>query len=509
MFNPKKIIISTLLIISLALSAQSSKQKPNVIILLADDIGYGDLDWIKDVPTINTPNVQRLANEGISFANAHCTSATCTPSRYGLLTGTYPWRKKDTGVASGDAAMIIKPNQVTIADMFKSQGYVTGAFGKWHLGLGNKKGEQDWNGEISPSLKDIGFDSSFIMSATGDRVPCVYIENGRVVNLDPNDPIEVSYSKNFEGEPTGKNNPEMLRLHPSYGHDMTIVDGISRIGFMKGGHSARWHDEDIADNIIDKAVKFIENNKNQPFFMYLCTNDIHVPRMPNDKFKGKSGMGLRGDAILEFDYTVGKIMQLIDNLNIGDNTIFILTSDNGPVIDDGYKDEAAEKLGNHKPSDIYRGGKYSIFEAGTRVPFIVRWKDGIKKTSISNALFSQIDLFASLADIINAKIPYDAAPDSKNYSNTLLGKNKKGREYLIQEGMNNVLAIQDRKGWKFIEPNNYKPKSNSELGNSKQDQLYNLNEDVNEQNNLGDKNSKILNKLKKQLEKEKELGFLN
>jgi len=305
-----KLALSTISLLPVCLSAQNNPP-PNVVLILADDIGYGDLEWLKNSPTIHTPNVKRMADQSLCFSNAHATSATSTPSRYGLLTGMYPWRKTGTGIAAGDAAMIIKPDQFTMADMFKSEGYATAAVGKWHLGLGNETGKQNWNGEITPGLKELGFDYSFIMAATADRVPCVYIENGKAVNLDPHDPIEVSYITNLEGEPTGKTHPELLRLHPSHGHDMAIVDGISRIGYMKGGKSARWHDEDIADRITSKALEFIQSNKQKPFFLYVGTNDIHVPRMPHDRFKGKSGMGLRGDAILSFDYCVGKIMQTV------------------------------------------------------------------------------------------------------------------------------------------------------------------------------------------------------
>ena len=491
------------------LTAQT--EKPNVIIIMADDIGYGDIEWLRNLETVQTPNVKKLADESIRFSNAHATSATSTPSRYGLLTGMYPWRKEGTGIAAGDASMIIKPEQYTMADMFKSAGYTTAAVGKWHLGLGDKAGHQNWNSEITPALKDIGFDYSFIMAATADRVPCVFIENGKAVNLNPSDPIQVSYTQNFEGEPTGKDNPELLRLHPSHGHDMTIVDGISRIGFMKGGNTARWHDEDIADDITNKAVAFIDKNKDKPFFLYFGTNDIHVPRMPHDRFKGKSGMGLRGDAILSFDYCVGKIMHTLDSLKIADNTLIILTSDNGPVIDDGYKDQAVELLGNHTPSGKFRGGKYSAFEAGTRVPFLVWWKNGIKKSFTSDRLISQVDLFASLASLAGGKIEPAAAPDSRDFSKILLGKSNKGRKYLIGQNAGNKLNIFNNKGWKYLEASNlspYNPYTNTELGNSSVDQLYYLKNDIGEKNNLATENPKILAKLKKTLSQEKEKGYL-
>lgn len=477
-------------------------QKPNVIIIYADDIGYGDFEC-NGSTTIKTPNVNKLAEEGIRFTNSHSTSAVSTPSRYGLLTGQYPWRKEGTGIAAGNAGMIISPEQYTMADMFKDAGYQTGAIGKWHLGLGITA-QQDWNGTVTPNLSDIGFDYSYIMAATADRVPCVYIENGKVKNLDPNDPIEVSYKKPFEGEPTGEKNPELLRMTPSHGHNQAIVNGISRIGYMKGGKAALWRDEDIADNITNKALEFITENKERPFFLYFGTNDIHVPRVPNERFVGKSGMGPRGDAILSFDECIGKVMAKLEELGLSDNTLIVLSSDNGPVVDDGYNDQAWELLGEHKPWGAFRGGKYSAFEAGTRVPMIVRWPGKIKPQT-SDALFSHIDLYASFADIINGKIPADAAPDSKSYANVLLGKKTSGRKYIIEQNVTKTLSVLDNKGWKYIEPSNGPAKewnTKTELGNKKSGQLYYLVDDVNERNNLADNHPKKMKELSDILKKE-------
>ena len=238
-------------------------QRPNVVFIYADDIGFGDFSC-NGAKTIHTPNVDRAAAQGVRFTNAHSAAATSTPSRYAMLTGEYAWRKAGTGIADGDAASIIRPERYTMPDMFKQSGYATGVVGKWHLGLGDKGGEQDWNKPLKPGTNDIGFDYSFIMAATGDRVPCVFVENDQVINLDPADPIQVSYKKNFPGEPTGKNNPELLVMHPSHGHDMSIVNGISRIGFMKGGKSALWKDDKIAETLTGKAVSFIEKHKDGP-----------------------------------------------------------------------------------------------------------------------------------------------------------------------------------------------------------------------------------------------------
>ena len=478
-----------------AIAPDNDAKKPNVIFLVADDLGFGDLSCNGE-KTINTPNVDALANAGIRFTDAHACASTSTPSRYSLFTGHYNWRRKDTGIAPGDAAMIIRPEQNTIADMFKTAGYTTGAIGKWHLGLGDKRGEQNWNGTITPALTDIGFDYSCIMAATADRVPCVWIENAKIANYDPSAPVYVSYKKNFPGEPTGKDNPELLtKLKHSHGHDMSIVNGIGRIGFMKGGGKALWKDENIADTIASKAIGFIKKNSDKPFFLYVGTNDVHVPRYPHLRFQGKSGMGLRGDAILQFDWTIGAIVDALKQAGIYENTLIILTSDNGPVIDDGYKDQAKELLGDHRPWGDYRGGKYSIYEAGTRVPFIATWANKIKP-GVSDALFSHIDLFASMAELVDGEIQEGGAPDSQNNLKALLGKDKKGRDYIIESSGYLAVSTGD---WKYIPGriNKKNPKKSTPA------QLYNLRNDVGEKHNVAAQHPKIVKKLDKILQAEK------
>jgi arylsulfatase A-like enzyme len=473
----------------------SGKQqlKPNIIFIYADDIGYGDLECYGARGGVKTPNVNRLAKEGIRFTNAYACASTSTPSRYGLLTGQYPWRRDDTGIARGDAPMIIHKDQYTVASLLRDAGYNTAALGKWHLGLGEGDYNcQNWNGLISPGPKEIGFDYSYIMAATGDRTPCVFIENQRVANLDPADPIEVSYTTPFEGEPLGRTNPEMLIMHPSHGHDMAIVNGISRIGYMRGGKTALWKDENIADSITLNGVRFIRKNNpkitGKPFFLYFCTQDIHVPRVPHPRFKGKTDMGPRGDAIAEFDWSVGQILQTLDELGLTDNTLVILTSDNGPVVDDGYKDQAVERLGDHKPWGVLRGGKYSAFEAGTRVPFITRWP-GKVKPGTSKTLVSQIDLFASLAQLTGQSIPENSAPDSFNSLESWLGKSDTDREYIIEQSIATALSVV-RKEWKYISPSKgpkYNENTNIELGHDTVPQLYNLSNDIGEKINVAEK----------------------
>ena len=485
-------------------SAQISK--PNIVLIYADDIGYGDFSIYGGIGT-ETPHTDSLAVNGVRFTNAHSAAATSTPSRYGLFTGEYPWRRKGTGVANGDAALIINPERATLPKILQEAGYTTGAVGKWHLGMGSEQGQQDWNGHVSPGPTEIGFNYSYIMAATGDRVPCVFMENQRVVNLDPNDPIHVSYTNNFEGDPTGRDNPELLtKLTPSHGHDMSIVHGISSIGYMKGGKSALWEDENIADSITVHAVRFIEKNSDKPFFLYFGTNDIHVPRYPHERFRGKSGMGYRGDALLQFDWSVGQIVKALKKKGIFENTLIIISSDNGPVIDDGYNDGAVEGLKNHKPWGPFRGGKYSTFEAGTRVPFIVHWPDRVEP-KVSPALVSQVDMTATISALMGQARSPEIPEDSQNQLNAWLGLELNGRDYVI--GSANSLSILTRE-WKYIEPSNARPYSaytNNELGNNPNKQLYNMVIDRGEYDNVAAENPHRVEIMKQILEREKEKGI--
>lgn len=498
----------TFLSASMAFGAAFAQQKPNVVYIMADDLGFGDLSCY-GATRISTPNTDSLADNGVRFTNAHSAAATSTPSRYGMFTGEYPWRRNGTGIASGDAGLLIKPHRYTVPKMMQEAGYVTAAVGKWHLGMGEKTGTQNWNEEVKPGPREIGFDYSYIMAATADRTPCVFMENQRAVGLDPNDPIEVSYTKNFEGEPTGRDNPELLtklKPSPNHGHDQSIVNGISRIGYMKGGKSALWEDENIADSIANRAVRFIELNKDKPFFLYFGTNDIHVPRYPHDRFRGKSGMGLRGDAILQFDWSVGEVVNALKEAGVYENTIIIFTSDNGPVVDDGYMDEAVEKLKDHKPWGPFRGGKYSTFEAGTRVPFIVHWPEGVQP-KVSGALVSQIDMLATLADLTGIEVSNENLNDSQNQLPAWLGKEDKGRDYVI--GAANALTVLTPE-WKYIEPSNavsYQPLTNTELGNNPKDQLYNMSIDRGEYDNVAEENALMVRFLKQILEEEKAKGI--
>lgn len=475
-----------------------NSQKPNIVLLYVDDLGYGDLSSY-GAKGVKTPNVDKLVKNGIKFTDAHSSAATCTPSRYSLLTGQYAFRN-NAGILPGDAPLLISTKRETLPKMLKKAGYATAVIGKWHLGLGN--GDTNWNKTIKPGPLEIGFDYSFLLPATGDRVPTVFIENHNAINLDKNDPIEISYSKPFKGVKTGITNPELLRQAADKQHSQAIVNGISRIGYQTGGKSALWTDENFPYIFTEKASQFIESNKGKPFFLFFSFDDIHVPRLPNKQFKNKSTMGPRGDAIAQMDWVTGKIMEKLKELNLDKNTFVIFTSDNGPILNDGYEDGAKEMLGDHKPGGPFRGGKYSSFEAGTRVPMITYWP-GTIKPGVSNALISQVDYFASFADLINQEVSPEEAIDSKNQKNSLLNAHLRGRKLLLEEGF--TLSLRNG-NYKYIAPLEAKdfPKwlkdKKVEGGLSKQPQLYDLSKDLSEQTNIAIKNKSLVVKFQAQID---------
>lgn len=472
------------------LSAQAQSRQPNIVIIEADDLGYGDLSCY-GARRIHTPGMDRVANEGIRFTQGYCTAATSTPSRYSLLTGLYPWTNRDAKILPGNAALIIDTQRITLPKVMKQAGYVTGSVGKWHLGLGD--GAVDWNEKVYPGATEVGYDYSFIQAATNDRVPCIFIENGVGVNLDLADPLTVSYKHNFPGEPTGKDNPELLRMHPSVGHGGSIVNGVPRIGFQKGGRSAQWKDEDMAELFLDKAVGFVKENKENTFFLYYGLHQPHVPRVPNERFAGKSGMGPRGDVILEADWCVSEFLKTLDKLGLAENTLVIFTSDNGPVLDDGYQDRAVELVGDHTIAGPYRGGKTSLYDGGTCIPFMLRWPAQVKP-GVSDALVCQMDLLASLAALVGQTYPDKT--DSQNTLNVFLGKSVDGRKELVTEGMFNYAFRQG--DWVMIPP--YPdlygdPEEAAFVGFSNGYQLYNVKEDVGQQVNLAEKEPRRLRRM--------------
>ncbi len=497
MFRKNFVFVLLLFII---LSQHVVADRPNIVVIYTDDVGFGDVGCY-GATGVATPHIDRLAKEGLRFTDAHCSAATCTPSRFTLLTGTYAFRNKRARILRGDAPLIISSDTPTIASVLKQAGYRTGVVGKWHLGLGD--GKINWNKTVKPGPNEIGFDYHFLIPATGDRVPCVYLEQGKVVDLDPSDPIKTSYGKKIGNAPTGKDKAARAKLKQnwSHGHNSSIINGISRIGFMTGGKKARWVDEDMADVISHKAVQFIDKNKDKPFFLFFSTHDIHVPRVPHSRFVGKSKMGLRGDAIVQMDFCVGEILKKLDQLKLNRKTLVIFTSDNGPVLDDGYVDGANEKLGKHQPAGIYRAGKYSCFEGGTRVPFIVRFPGKIKANTVSKALLGQVDLANTFTKLAGGKIPETGFIDSRDCTKALFGNDEVGRPHLIHEA--NKLAI--RVGhWKFIPGGGRTREKLGPWNGVKIPEtgfLFNLTDDPSEKKNLARENRQQVEKMTALLKK--------
>ena len=397
-----------------------------------------------------------------------------------MFTGLYPWRNEDAKILPGDAPLLIPTDIPTFPKMLQEAGYNTAAIGKWHLGMGD--GNVDWNKEIVPSGNTVGFDFTCLIAATNDRVPTVYVQNGKVEGLDPDDPIEVSYEHNFDGEPTALTNPEMLKMNWSDGHNCSIVNGIPRIGYMKGGKAARWVDEDMADYFWGKVENYLDQQSaDKPFFLYYGLHEPHVPRAPHARFAGSTTLGPRGDAVVEADWCVGQLYNYLEEHDMLDNTLIIFTSDNGPVLDDGYADFCVERLGKHDPRNGTRGGKYSLFDGGTHIPLAIYWKGHITPM-VSEAMVTHLDFFASLGELTGGKVPEGL--DSENHLDTFLGKNQEGRKTLISEAQGRVAY---RSGeWMLLPPYVGRVRNNTqnELGNLGEWGLFNLKEDPGQQKNI-------------------------
>ena len=477
-------------------------QKPKAIVIFyADDLGYGDTS-VYGQSRVPTPNLQALANEGRRFTDAHSPTAVCTPSRYSLLTGDYAFRRPGTRILDGDASLILPVvggplGDRTLPALMQASGYKTAVIGKWHLGLGDGTAPIDWNHHISPGPNECGFDYSFIMAATADRVPTVFVENGDVVGLDPNDPIEIKYNKKeveWAGEQTARTNPELLKAWgaPSdHQHDKTIIDGISRIGHMKGGKAACWHDQDISDTLAQKADDFLKVSAqvHEPVFLYFCTSDVHVPRDPNMRFRGKTDLGIRGDTTVQMDDCLGKVRASLKKYGY-DDCLFIFTSDNGPYIPDGYEDGAVQAWDGVNPAAPYSGGKYGPYEGGTRVPFIVSWPGVVAPGTESAALISQTDLLATLSTIVGASCQgsgHSCPRDSKDMSSAIFDGAPKGRSTLVEQPGWGAFGFRSG-NWKLV--------------NRKAPELYDLSVDPGETNNLAAANPAKVQELKAQLEAE-------
>jgi len=484
----------------LGASVTAAPKLPNVVIIYGDDVGYGDVGAY-GAQKIPTPNIDRLAKEGIQFLDGHCTASTCTPSRYSMLSGLYGFRE-GVGILPPDAPLCIPTDVLTLPKLFKKAGYDTAVIGKWHLGLGRPGVKTDWNGAVKPGPLEIGFDYSFLLPSTNDRVPCVYLENHHVVNLDPNDPLYVTHEpvapQGFKGTvyPDGRKNPEAETYYEADDqHSCSVIHGIGRIGYQWGGKSALWNDETMADEFVHQAKKYIASKKDRPFFLYFASQDIHVPRAPHPRFQGKTSLGKRGDAMVQFDWVTGEIVKTLEEHGLRENTIIVFSSDNGPVYDDGYKDgstvrqSSQEGDGGHDGSGSYRGGKYQIYEGGTRVPFIISWPAKIKPGT-SNALVNHIDFIASFADLLGVPLKPNEAVDSRNMLKAFLGDDPVGLPFMPEESFK-TLGLR-RGPWKYV--------------TGHKEELYNLESDIGEAKNVISQFPEVAAEMRKTLTKVKKEG---
>jgi arylsulfatase A-like enzyme len=384
-------------------AADAQNQTPNIILILADDLGYGDLGCY-GATKVKTPNIDRLANEGRRFLDAHSASSVCTPSRYALLTGEYPFRRNLWQPVMNPSPLVVDVSKPTLPSVLKTRGYATACFGKWHLGFGEKP-NPDWNSDLKPGPLECGFDHYFGIPVVNSHPPFVWVQDHRVVGLDLDDPIQYG----------GK---EETRLYPEKMHHPP----------MSGGRAAHalYNEEEHGTTLTDKAVKWMQKHADTPFFLYFATPHIHHPFTPGGKFKGSSACGVYGDFIQEFDWMVGELLRTLEELHLSDRTLVILSSDNGGMLNQGG--QQAWSAG-HRLNGNLLGFKFDAWEGGHRVPFIARWPGKIEPGGVSDQLICQTDLLTTLAALAGSETK---GPDSINILPVLLGNPEKPiRDHLI------------------------------------------------------------------------------
>lgn len=460
--------------------------KPNVVYILADDMGYGDVSALNPECGFKTPNFDSMCKEGIAFTDAHSTSAVCTPSRYGILTGRYNWRSKlKSGVMGGYSTHLIDEGRTTLANIFKKNGYKTSAIGKWHLGMDFSINEDfmeraqfassydlydgvDYKGKIKNSPISNGFDYYYGISASLDMPPYVYIENDTFTAV-PDHRTEVPKGKGwFRPGPTAK-------------------------GFVH---------ENVLDELCDKVQDEIHKNKDNPFFIYFAMPAPHGPILPTKKFRGKSNTNEYGDFVLECDDVVGRVIKKLKDEGLYDNTIVVYTSDNGCSPIANYP-ELKEK--GHNPSYIFRGHKSDIYEGGHRIPYLIQWPNGMAKGKTCDQTVCLSDFMATISEILGYKLKDDEGVDS--FSNLALWKDPNGapvRETTVHQSIDGSLAIREGKfklemcpgsgGWSY-------PTTAEITPSMPKFQLYDLESDIAEKNNVIDKYPEVFEELKNKLVK--------
>ncbi len=457
------------------LAAPPQEAPPNIVFILADDLGYGDLRCYNKDSKIPTPNYDRIAAEGMRFTDVHTPSSVCTPTRYGVLTGRYAWRTKLTrGVLQGYSPLLLEPGRMTVASLLRKRGYATGAVGKWHLGLGDAA-QTDYAKPLRPGPLSVGFDSFFGIPASLDMPPYVFVEN-EGVTAPPSEQIGDSKMRRHGGG-----------------------------GYWRGGAIAPgFTHEGVLPRLTEKAEEFIRRQTPaKPFFLYFPLTGPHTPWMPTSEFRGKSGADWYGDFAVQVDATVGRVMKALDEKGLAANTLLIVTSDNGAH----WLPEDIEKHG-HRSNGALRGQKSDAWEGGHRVPFLVRWPGRVKPGATSDALVCLTDFIATAADVTGEKLPADAGEDSISFLPALRG-GKSARDAIVHHSGSGLFAI--RQGtWKlitglgsggFTPPQRAEPRPDGPAG-----QLYDLATDPAEASNLWLKETKTVERLTALLERTRAEG---
>ena len=461
--NPSKLEEPPVSVLNEMKPKTMSSSYPNIVLIYADDLGYGDLSCY-GATKLKTPNIDRLAKEGRLFTDGHSTSAVCTPSRYALLTGEYPLRINNYSPVFCEDSLLINPKQTTLASLLKRKGYATACVGKWHLGFGNKP-KPDWNQELKPGPLEVGFDYFFGLPVVNSHPPFVYMENRRIVGLDPSDPL--IYKRG--GRTHGQEYPEKRMSPPPY------------MASLIGGKAAHdlYIDELIGEKLTQKALSWM-NQQAQPFFLYYASHNIHHPFTPHPYFKGKSESGLYGDFVQELDWSVGEILAALEKFGVADNTLVIFTSDNGGMFNGGGREAIRQ---GHAPNGTLKGQKFGAWEGGHRVPFLAKWPTKIPAGTTSDELIANLDLLPTFAAITDQKLAPKEARDGFNQlalfvdeegvsarDVSLIQPHKRSHTSLREGDWIYIPGAGDG-GWKKAEPGDQAR------------QLYNLKEDPSQKNN--------------------------